>query len=116
MFAVTKYKVIKRINYIIHYDFYLKLDDKIRKCLGLENKWKGIAIEANGSYWHSQEHSEHLERDIFKRAISKAENIIVVEIWENIDSSLWLEEIVKQINEQTNSNLIEKDLLNLTNC
>ena len=80
--------------------------------LGLNDKWKAIAIEANGIYWHS----EGREQDMFKKTISKAENIILVEIWDNIDNSLWIKEILKQINNQTNSNLTENDLLNLTNC
>jgi hypothetical protein len=41
--------------------------------------------------------------------------VILVEIWDNIDRSLWFEEIVKQINLQTNSNLTEKEILNLIN-
>jgi len=104
-------KIIKRIHYALHYDFYLKLDDKFRKCLGLDNQWKGIAIEANGIYWHSEDR----EQDLLKKAIAKAENIILVEIWDNMEVSVWLQEIVRQINEQARSNLIEDTLLNLNN-
>jgi hypothetical protein len=105
-------KIIKRIHYALHYDFYLILDDKFRKCLGLDDQWKGIAIEANGIYWHNEDR----EQDLLKKAIAKAENIILVVIWDNMDVSVWLQEIVRQINERAHSNLIEDNLLNLNNC
>jgi len=102
--------IIKRIHYIYHYDFYLELTSELRKYFGLDDRWKAIAVEAQGSYWHGQDHPINIERDKFKRAISEQENIIEIEIWDNIQKNLWISEFIRQINEQAGTDIIEDEL------
>lgn len=102
--------IIKRIHYAYHYDFYLELTSKLREHFGLNDRWKAIAVEAQGSYWHGQDHPINIKHDKFKRAISEQENIMEIEIWDNIEQNLWTNEFIRQINEQAGTDITEVDL------
>ncbi len=97
--------IIKKIHSLFHYDFYLELTCQHRALLGLSEKWQGIAVEAQGVYWHSQIVVQ--ERDKFKRTVSKQENIIEIEIWDNMNRNIWIQEIIDQINTQTGTNITQ---------
>ena len=107
--------VIKRIHYAFHYDCYLKMTSELRECFGLDKRWRAIAVEAQGSYWHGQDYPIHIERDKFKRAISEQEDIIEIEIWDNIDQNLWISEFIRQINEQAGTQLTANDFTIIRN-
>ena len=52
-----------------------------------------------GTYWHSLQRQKDADRR--KRHICKHKNVILLEIWENIDSDNWLNEVIRQLEDQT---------------
>lgn len=56
---------IFKIHRAMAFDGYLSLTDELKKYLGLEEKWIGIAWEFQGEYWHSL--PEQMEHDRKKR-------------------------------------------------
>jgi len=119
--GVTEVIVINDDGFLEHikiyngfkYDVYLELSKEFKEHLGLDDKWIGIAIEAQGTYWHSLDKDK--ERDRKKRLISKDKNVILVEIWEDVHESKWLSELIKQIKDQTGVQLSEKDFTEYKN-
>jgi hypothetical protein len=95
--------IVKKIHPIYHYDFYLELDDNLRQLYNLNNKWKSIAVEAQGSYWHSDNFSDNIKSDEFKKLISRLEDIILIEIWDNVEEELWLSEYNNQLKNYSKS-------------
>jgi len=93
-------RISKKIHYAFHYDFYLELNDELRRTFTLSDRWKGIAVEAQGSYWHGQDHPAVIKRDEFKRRLSISENIIIIEIWDSVSQNEWLNEFMRQMSEQ----------------
>ncbi|MFX1260199.1 MAG: hypothetical protein ACFFAN_20300 [Promethearchaeota archaeon] len=87
----------KNIDLSYHYDFYLELDANLREFFNLSNKWKSIAVEAQGSYWHGDDFSDNIKSDEFKKLVSKLEDIILIEIWDNIEKNLWNSEFYNQL-------------------
>jgi len=77
-------------------DFYLKLTKPLREYLGLEEKWIGIAVSGQSSYWHTEEHPETVERDRQKRLVCKKENIIRIEVWYDWEKDEWSNKILDQ--------------------
>jgi len=95
--------IVKKIHPIYHYDFYLELDDNLRQLYNLNNKWKGIAVEAQGSYWHGDDFSDNIKSDDVKKQISRLERIILIEIWDNVDKDLWFTEFYNQLKSYSES-------------
>ena len=93
------------------FDGYLELTSELKTYLGLDNKWIGVAFEFMGTYWHSL--PAKMESDRKKRLICKDKNIILIEIWENIEKIDWLSIILKQIREQTGTVLSETQFSDL---
>ncbi len=87
------------------FDGYLELTTDLKTNLGLDNKWIGVAFEFMGTYWHNL--PAKMESDRKKRLICKDKNIILIEIWENIEKDDWLSEIIKQIEEKTGTKVSE---------
>jgi hypothetical protein len=88
-----------KVHHSFSLDCYLELDRALKGYLGLDTKWKGIAIEAQGIYWHSS--AINIDRDRRKRLICKEKNIILLEIWDNWDENTWIDKIFEQLKEQT---------------
>ena len=110
--AVLKEKYITTINnkgvkekIHVHtsfkFDLYLKLNKDLNNYLGLGDKWIGLAIEAMGTYYHSKAFPVQQEADRKKRLICKEKNIILAEIWEDLESSAWENEAIKEIKNKT---------------
>jgi len=76
------------------FDGYLDLSRALKKYLGLDDKWMGLAIEANGTYWHSL--PAKIEADRKKRLVCREKNIILLEIPEAMRSSQWGAEALRQ--------------------
>jgi len=107
--------VDKKVHHLLHFDCYLELTNELREMFGLDDKWKAIAVEYQGVYWHSEAFPKHLERDKFKKTICEQESIIRIEIWENIDKTEWLNKFIEQLNEQAGTELTENDFELLKN-
>jgi hypothetical protein len=108
--AVVKEKYVSTINddgvkekiYVhgaFRFDGYLDLSRALKDYLGLDDKWMGIAFEANGEYWHSLPAKKEADRK--KRLICREKNIILLEIPEKMDSSAWGAEALRQFKETT---------------
>ncbi len=95
------------------FDGYLELTRSLKEYLGLDDKWLGIAFEAMGTYWHSL--PDQQESDRKKRLICKDRNVLLIEIKEEIDSDNWLNEVVKQLEEQTGIKFIQETFSKLKN-
>ena len=76
------------------FDGYLDLSKALKDYFGLDDKWIGIAFEANGDYWHSLPAKKEADRK--KRLICREKNIILLEIPESLNFSAWKDEIIKQ--------------------
>jgi len=105
--------VAKKVHNLLHYDFYLKLTREIRKCLGLDKKWKGIAVEGQSRYWHEMD--DHIKRDKFKQTISTQENIILINIWYYMNKDEWLQQFRSQLEAQTGIEISQSKINNLKN-
>ncbi len=81
----------------------------------MDDKWIGIAVEAMGEYWHSDALPGQQEADRKKRLICKEKNVILVEIWENIEQGQWLNELIRQIEEQAGTRLSKEQFSKLRN-
>lgn len=81
------------------FDSYIDLTRALKKHLDLDDKWIGLAIEANGTYWHTLPAKKEADRK--KRLICKEKNIILVEIWEDYSINTWGNEFIDQIKVQT---------------
>lgn len=106
-------EMIRKIHSLLHYDYYLKLTGEIRKCLGLDTKWRAIAVEAQGEYWHNM--IGHIERDRFKQTISTQENIILLKIWDNMKSDIWFQQFITQLEKQTGIEISQDKISKLKN-
>ena len=80
-------------------DGYRELSKALKKYLGLDDKWIGIAFEAQSEYYHDDPIQK--ERDRKKRLICKEKNILLFEVWDNWDQSTWGIEILNQIKAKT---------------
>ena len=107
--------MIRRLHFQFHYDCYLKLDRELRNYFGLDDRWKGIAVEVLGIYWHGQDFPVHIERDKFKKAVSMQENIIQIDIWEDVEQDQWINEFITQLNEQAGTSITKNDLSKIKN-
>jgi len=103
----------KKVHNLLHYDFYLKLTREIRKCLGLDKKWKGIAVEGQSRYWHEMD--DHIKRDKFKQTISTQENIILINIWYYMNKDEWLQQFRCQLEVQTGIEISQSKISELKN-
>ena len=119
--AIVKVKYITTINSKgvkekIHvstsfkFDIYLELNKDLNKYLGLDDKWMGLAIEAMGTYYHSKAFPVQQEADRKKRLICKQKNIILAEIWEDLEPSAWQNEVIKEIKDKTGVSIPPKKL------
>ena len=104
-----------RVHGSFRFDNYLELNKPLKDYLGLDDKWIGIAFEAQGTYWHGDSHPDQQEADRKKRLICKDKNVILVEIWENWDQNIWMNEILKQIKEWTGIELTKEQFSKLRN-
>jgi len=99
-----------RIHYNLSFDGYYELDDILRNKYGIDPKWKAIAFEAHGN-WHIDlptylrmfpyktisDFNRRQEVDQLKREICTFYNIILMEIYENIEEGYWKDEITKKL-------------------
>lgn len=104
----------REINPLQRFDGYFKLTDSFRNLFGLDDKWVAIAFEAQGS-WHNDleqflarypdktktDFKYYQNLDQLKRDICRVKNIILIEIDEDLPKSKWINEVIKQIEEQT---------------
>ncbi len=90
------------------FDGYLELTKELKEYLGLDDKWFAIAWEAQGSYWHSLPKQQEADRK--KKLICKEKNIILLEIWENWKEDIYLQEIIKQLKDQTGIEFTENKI------
>lgn len=108
--AVVKEKYVDTINLDgvkekIHvhggfkFDGYHELTSALKKYLGIDDKWIGIAFEALGTYWHSLPAQKEADRK--KRLICNEKNIILIEIWEDYSSNTWGSELIDQFKQKT---------------
>ena len=80
-------------------DGYHELSKSLKKYLGLDDKWIGIAFEAQSGYWHDK--PVQIERDRRKRLVCEAKNILLLEVWYQWDKSTWGANILGQIEAKT---------------
>ncbi len=80
-------------------DGYHELSNSLKKYLGLDDKWIGIAFEAQSTYTHSK--PVNIERDRRKRLVCKEKNILLLEVWYEWDLSTWNAKILEQIKVKT---------------
>jgi hypothetical protein len=93
------------------FDLYLELNKDLNNFLGLDAKWKGLAIEAMGTYWHSLPAQKEADRK--KRLICKERNLILLEIPEAMDRNKWCAEGLKQFKDKTGVAIPSNKLNNL---
>ncbi len=87
------------VHHGFKFDSYIDLNRALKQYLSLDDKWAGLAIEANGVYWHSLPAKKEADRK--KRLICKEKNIILIEIWDTSSSNTWENEIIDQIKDKT---------------
>lgn len=58
--------------------------------------------------FHDSNKTNLKEADRKKRLISKEKNIILIKIWENVKKTNWLNEVIRQIEEQTGTRLTQE--------
>lgn len=92
-----KEKIILHQN--IRLDGYRELSKSVKKYLGLDDKWIGIAFEAQSEYYHKN--PNQIERDRRKKLVCEEKNILLLEIWDNWDLSSWGAHILDQIKVKT---------------
>jgi len=120
--AVVKEKYVSTLNsngvkekiYVhgaFRFDGYLDLSRALKKYLGLDDKWMGIAIEANGTYWHSLPAKKEADRK--KRLICREKKIILLEIPEAMNSSQWGAEALRQFEKLTGIKIPQNKLKEL---
>ncbi|KKN46095.1 hypothetical protein LCGC14_0676490, partial [marine sediment metagenome] len=97
------------------FDFYLEFNQAIKDYLGLDYKWKAIAVEYMGTYWHGPQNPNQQEADRKKRLICRDNNIILIEIEEGLDPSEITNQIIEQIKEQTGTQLSYRQLTRFRN-
>ena len=95
------------------FDVYLELTRALKQYLGLDDKWIGIATEAMGTYYHSDAFPGQQEADRKKRLICKEMNVLLLEIWDNIDQDNWLSEIIRQIEDKAGITLTKEQFSDL---
>lgn len=92
-----------REKIFVHHNFrldgYQELSNSIKKYLGLDDKWIGIAFEGQCIYTHDDPMQR--ERDRKKRLVCEEKNILLFEVWYEWDKSTWGNEILKQIKSKT---------------
>ena len=80
-------------------DGYRDLSTSLKIYLGFDDKWIGIAFEADSEYYHKNPIQK--ERDRKKRLICEKKNILLLEIWDKWDSSIWNNKIIEQLKHKT---------------
>ena len=80
-------------------DGYLDLSNSLKKYLGFDDKWIGIAFEAQSIYTHSK--PVNIERDRRKKLVCEAKNILLLEVWYEWDKITWDAKILEQIKVKT---------------
>lgn len=68
----------------------------------------------NVSYWHTTGNPDQKAKDRKKRLICNDKNILLIEIWENWDKSIWNNKIFAQIEEQTGIKFTEEQFSELS--
>ena len=113
VYAINKDGVKEKIlvHHVFKFDGYFDLNKVLREYLGLDDKWTGIAFEALGTYWHSSPKQKEADRK--KRLICKEKNIILIEIKESWDGSIWGKKALEQLKEQTGVDIPMKKLSEL---
>ncbi|KKL85677.1 hypothetical protein LCGC14_1952320, partial [marine sediment metagenome] len=97
-----------KIHLQFSFDGYLELTRALKVYLGLDDKWIGIAFEAQGTYWHSR--PEQMERDRKKRLICQEKNVILLEIWDKWDEVSWMNKVLEQLKGQTGIDIKQEKL------
>jgi len=102
--------VKNKIHYNLSFDGYYKLDDFLRNRYRIDPKLNAIAFEAHGD-WHINlstylrmfpyktisDFNRRQEVDQLKREICTFYNIILMEIYENVEERYWKDEITKKL-------------------
>ena len=80
-------------------DGYRELSKSLKKYLGLDDKWIGVAFEAQSIYTHNK--PVHIERDRRKGLVCEEKIILLLEVWYEWDTSTRDAKILEQIKVKT---------------